>query len=396
MNGLQLGAEYDTTFSSSGTGDSSRDSMASTNITSRTPFDSAYKRQFQRRLLTWYRRSARDLPWRRTSDPYAVWVSEVMLQQTQVATVVPYYQRFLERFPTIASLAAADEQQVLKLWEGLGYYRRARQLHRAAQVIVAHHAGIFPREGDAVRRLPGIGRYTAGAILSIALDAREPILEANTLRLLSRVLAFDGDPHAAAGQERLWAAAAALLPAREAGTFNQALMELGSQICLPREPNCDSCPVAELCLARERGLQDRIPRPKPKPATEAVRETAVVVWRSKRVLLWRRDASSPRWAGLWDFPRFPSEARNGDHSLLWLEEQVAAQTGMRVQAGELVATLKHSVTRFRITLDCYAAKYLSTARKSAPRPETCWTSPAELDRFPLSTTGRKLARLLQA
>src|SRR5687768_10854498 len=191
-----------------------------------------------RKLLAWFDRSARDLPWRRTSDLYAIWISEVMLQQTQVATVIAYFERFLHRFPDVGSLAAADEQQVLRLWEGLGYYRRARQLHAAAKVIVAEHSGRFPLAYDAVRSLPGIGRYTAGAILSIGAGARLPILEANTIRVLSRLTAFRGDPASSAGQKHLWQIAELTLPAKRVGTFNQSLMELGSEICTPKAPTC--------------------------------------------------------------------------------------------------------------------------------------------------------------
>ena len=179
--------------------------------------DAAWLQAFRRRLRAWFALHARDLPWRRTRDPYAIWVSEIMLQQTQAATVVPYFGRFLEALPTIAALAAADQQQVLRLWEGLGYYRRAQQLHEAAQQIVEHCGGRFPRDEATVRRLPGIGRYTAGAILSIAFDARLPILEANTTRLLSRLLAFDREPASPAGQQVLWAMARAVLPRREPG-----------------------------------------------------------------------------------------------------------------------------------------------------------------------------------
>ncbi len=221
-----------------------------------------WKRTFRRRLLAWYRRHARDLPWRRTRDPYAVWVSEIMLQQTQVATVESYFPRFMAALPTIQTLAAAGEDDVLRLWEGLGYYRRARQMHAAARKIVSDFAGEFPRQTDDVRGLPGIGRYTAGAILSIAFDAREPIVEANTLRLLARLLAFREDPLGGSGQRLLWHFAEDLLPQRDSGAFNQALMELGSMVCTPRQPRCEACPVAELCPTRLQGLQEVIPRPR--------------------------------------------------------------------------------------------------------------------------------------
>ena len=208
--------------------------------------DAAWKKSFRRRLLCWYRRAARDLPWRRERNPYRIWISEVMLQQTQVATVRPYFHRFLREFPNIRTLAEADERSVLRLWEGLGYYRRAQQLHEAARIVVEQHDAQFPRDPQTLRSLPGIGRYTVGAVLSIAFDARLPVLEANTVRLLSRLLAYDQNPMRAAGQRLLWTFAEQLLPRQNVGTLNQALMELGSEICTPRTPKCDECPLVGL------------------------------------------------------------------------------------------------------------------------------------------------------
>jgi len=318
-----------------------------------------------------------------------------MLQQTQVAAVTPYFERFLKAFPTIAALARADQQQVLRLWEGLGYYRRAQQVHRAAQQIVAEHGGVFPRDPEAVRRLPGIGRYTAGAILSIAFDARQPIVEANTTRLFSRLVAFRGNPSSASGQRLLWAVAEAVLPRRDVGRFNQALMELGSAVCLRREPRCGECPVASLCRARESAAQGEIPAVNPKPPAEARREAAVVVLRNGRVLL-VRSAEGRRWAGLWDFPRFPvhgQDAKSLRHELI---ENVRRQTGVTVALRDLWTTLKHGVTRFRITLQCYRADYVSGTISSDDSPDTRWVPLAELDHYPLNTTARRLARRLVA
>lgn len=353
----------------------------------------AWKQQFRRRLLAWYRRHARDLEWRRSRDPYRVWISEIMLQQTQVATVADYFPRFIAAFPTVSALAAAGEQQVLRLWEGLGYYRRARQLHRAAAVIVREHGGRFPRDPHAVRRLPGIGRYTAGAILSIAFDAREPIVEANTLRLLSRLLAYRGDPRQTAGQKLLWNLAEDLLPRRESGVFNQALMELGGLICKPRDPACGVCPVRRLCPTHRDGLQQVVPLAKAPPRVEQVREAAVVVRRRGRVLLIERRPGE-RWAGLWDFPRFPIDASFGDGGTA-LADKVADLTGVACRPRELLTTLKHGVTRFRITLECHLADYLRMVPgRIANRPKVAWVSPDALEPYPLSVTGRKLARLI--
>ena len=219
----------------------------------------APRRRLSRRLLDWFARRRRDLPWRRDRDPYRIWVSEVMLQQTQAATVVPYFERFLQAFPTLADLAAADEQQVLRLWEGLGYYRRARDLLRTARLLAASHGGRFPDDPVALEGLPGLGRYTRNAVLSQAFDRRLPILEANSRRVLCRLFGRTGDPSLAPEQRWLWDAAEALLPSRRVGDFNQALMELGALVCTPDAPRCSECPLADDCVARRLGLQDAIP-----------------------------------------------------------------------------------------------------------------------------------------
>src|SRR6478609_967208 len=223
-------------------------------------FLTASQRQtLRRRLLSWYATHKRDLPWRRSRDPYRVWLSEIMLQQTQVATVKDYFERFTRAFPDVESLAAAEESDVLRLWEGLGYYRRARQLHAAAKKVVADFDGKFPDEAEALQQVPGIGRYTAGAIASIAFDRRAPILEANTIRLLSRLVAYRGNPHSQVGQRPLWLVAEEILPQKRVAEFNQALMELGSLICTPNEPKCAECPLATVCAAFAAGLQSEIP-----------------------------------------------------------------------------------------------------------------------------------------
>jgi A/G-specific adenine glycosylase len=352
--------------------------------------------------VAWYGRNARDLLWRRTSDPYAIWVSEIMLQQTQVATVLTYYLRFLAAFPTVGSLAAASEHNVLRHWEGLGYYRRARQMHAAARLIVNEHRGRFPQDVEAVRRLPGIGRYTAGAILSIAFDQRQPILEANTIRLLSRLLAFHGDPASARGQKMLWRAAEELLPKRGSGRFNQALMELGSLVCTPRDPKCDCCPLASLCPTHDGGLHHRIPRPRRQPIAEDVREAAVIVVDRGKVLL-RRCGDGERWAGMWDFPRFAvgkgrKQTAECRHQIT---DGVRELTETSVTCVRHFATLRHGVTRFRITLDCYSATRVIAAnpkkngRDAGDEANLRWVRPRALAEYPLSSTGRKLARLLE-
>ncbi|MCA9232210.1 MAG: A/G-specific adenine glycosylase [Planctomycetales bacterium] len=352
-----------------------------------------WKRRFRQRLLKWYASHRRDLPWRRSKNPYRVWLSEVMLQQTQVETVKPYFQRFVKAFPTVKKLAAADEQQVLRLWEGLGYYRRARQLHAAARQVVAEFGGRFPDDVAALQSLPGIGRYTAGAIASIAFDRRAPILETNTVRLFARLLAYRDDPMKAAGQRMLWQAAEAVLPRKDVAPFNQALMELGSLVCTSAKPGCDRCPVALLCATNELGLQQSIPRAAKKTKFLDVSEAAVVVRKNGKVLM-RQCAPGERWAGLWDFPRFEIESEGPLFVREELISKVRQQTGIEVQPGGLLKTIKHGVTRYRITLDCYEAAYLSGRVSSTRLQPVSWLSPQQLLDLPLSTTGRRIARLI--
>lgn len=355
---------------------------------------SEWTRQLRLRLGRWFDRNARDLPWRRTRDPYAVWVSEIMLQQTQVATVIDYFPRFLAALPTLESLAAAHEQRVLRLWEGLGYYRRARQMHRAAQEIVRRHAGQFPTDLADVLALPGVGRYTAGAVLSIAFDQRQPILEANTLRLISRLLVLREAPRSTAGQAALWSAAEAWLPRRQVGRFNQALMELGATVCTPREPRCPDCPLLTLCPTQRLGLQDQIPLPAKRPPITHVDQAAVVVRRRGRILLVLRGPGQ-RWAGMWDFPRFDLSCGTQAEVRRALRHGVLEQTGVECLPGELLTRIVHGVTRFRITLHVYQAD----APNKAPRSEklameTQWALPRQLKSLGLNVTARKIATLL--
>jgi A/G-specific adenine glycosylase len=363
----------------------------SKNRSSTLPFTPAQKRQLRRKLLAWYAKHARDLPWRRSRDPYHVWISEVMLQQTQVATVRDYFVRFVDAFPNVRRLAAAAERDVLRLWEGLGYYRRARQLHAAAQLIVAQHGARFPQSLDELRKLPGIGRYTAGAIASIAFDQRAPILEANTIRLLSRLIGYRDDPLSAAGQRLLWHVAERLVPRSNVAHFNQALMELGSLVCTPSAPDCDECPLATLCAARAAGLQHDIPPPKPPKKYMDLREAAVIVRKNGRVLM-RQCARGERWAGLWDFPRFELLSEGPLFAREEIISKLREQTGVTCAPRALVKTIKHGVTRFRITLDCYQATFVAGKARSK---SICWTALNDLPSLPLSTTGRKIARQIQ-
>jgi A/G-specific adenine glycosylase len=356
-------------------------------------FSSAERHSLRRRLLAWYRKHARDLPWRHTRDPYCIWISEVMLQQTQVATVREYYARFIAALPTVEYLAGAREQQVLRLWEGMGYYRRARQLHAAAKEIVSHYGGSFPSDVNSLLTLPGIGRYTAGAIASIAFGQRAAILEANTVRLLSRLIAYRDDPTSPAGQRGLWQVAAELLPRNNVAQFNQALMELGALVCKPTEPRCQECPLSMLCAANAAGLQQEIPRPKARVAATELREAAVVIRRNGRVLM-RQCGQRERWAGLWDFPRFQLQAEGPLFAGDEIRQKVLSQTGIECQTALHIKTIKHGVTRFRITLQCYEALYAGGRARSTGGSSVAWVKLADLDALPLSTTGRAITKLL--
>ncbi len=357
---------------------------------------SAWKRDFRRRLNRWFGKNARELPWRATSDPYLVWVSEIMLQQTQVRTVIPYYERFVEQFPRPSLLAEAAEDDVLRRWEGLGYYRRARQMHKAAKQIVALHGGDFPTDFDSVLALPGVGRYTAGAVLSIALDSRLPIVEANTIRLYSRLLEHRGDVALTASQNRFWEFAESILPRKGCGQFNQALMELGAEICKPKAPICESCPVRMQCPTFAQGMQSEIPAPKRKVAFEDRREAALVIWRDNRILV-RRCGDSERWAGLWDFPRFPVAREVGEVTRSQLVNGAKQLMKLRIKPGARILRLRHGVTRYRISLECYEAELVGEEQRTLREDKAIrWLSIDELADTPLNTTGRQLARHISA
>ena len=346
------------------------------------------------RLGDWYAETARELPWRASRDPYRILVSEMMLVQTTVVAVIPFYERFLARFPDVATLAAADEAEVVKAWEGLGYYRRARQLHGAARMIVSEHAGLIPDDPAAVRALPGVGRYIAGAILSFAFDRPEPILEANSERVLARLLAVCDDIKVASTRERLWQAAARLVPPKDAGAFNQGLMDLGALVCTPREPACLVCPVSKLCQARQLGIQDRLPAKASKPLPLAVTEAAVVMLRQGRVLILER-APGGLWERFWEFPTVHLEGANpagrsscadGD-----LRESIKRVTGITSRIGPQVKTITYSVTKHRVKLFVHVAE--ASAGDVTPGPgliDARWARPEELGDYTFSSAGRRL------
>ena len=317
-----------------------------------------------------------------------------MLQQTQVATVIDYYRRFVKRFPTVKKLAAAEQSEVLKLWEGLGYYRRARQLHSAARIVVEKHGGKFPDTFDEVLALPGIGRYTAGAILSISLDQRHPILEGNTVRLFARLMKLQSDPKSSASQKELWQFSESLLPKKRAGDFNQSLMELGSEVCTPKAPHCHSCPIIRFCPTFSSGLQESIPVSSSKIKYENLHEAVVLV--SKRVrggtssYLIRCCGEDERWTGLWDFPRFEITAGEAN-KFEFLSQKIKSLAGLDVSFSASELRIKHAVTRFRITLDVFETSEVGGRLNRKHDSTLRWANAADLERLPMSVTGRKIA-----
>jgi A/G-specific adenine glycosylase len=314
-----------------------------------------------------------------------------MLQQTTVAAVARRFEQFLVAFPNVRALAAADEQAVLKVWEGLGYYSRARNLHRAARKRVAEHGGKLPDDPAVWAGLPGVGRYILGAVLSQAFDRRLPIVEANSKRVLCRLFAQAGDVTSAPVQAWLWEMAEAILPKTNVGDFNQALMELGALVCTPQAPDCPRCPLKAECLARREGIQERIPRKPGRPATVEVREVCVVARHGGRVLLARRPAGG-RWAHMWEFPRAVLEG-NETHEAA--AKKLIAALGLTAQPGPELMTLRYGVTRFRMTMVCLEAAARTKAFRSAYYEEGRWLKPAELAAFPVSSAQRKLAAALQ-
>jgi A/G-specific adenine glycosylase len=314
-----------------------------------------------------------------------------MLQQTQVATVIPFFHRFLKTFPTVQSLAAADEELVLRHWEGLGYYRRARHLHQAARQLVARHDGTMPDDPDVWRTLPGVGRYTLGAILSQAFDRRLPILEANTIRLLCRLFAVRQSPRVSSVVEDLWQRSEKLLPVKRAGDFNQGLMELGALICTPKAPACRQCPLSSRCAARKLGIQASLPV-LPRPASPvAIDEVAIVLRRRRQVLVMQRPAAG-RWANLWEFPH--GEVQAGEALEVAAARVLTDLTGMDAELGPPLATLTHTITKYVITLVCLEGRHKRGALKSTYHQQGRWMDPARLAQLPFSSPQRRLAQLL--
>jgi A/G-specific adenine glycosylase len=347
---------------------------------------------FSLSLLAWFARNARRLPWRGITDPYAVWVSEVMLQQTRVEAVIPYYERWMRRYPTIQALAAADQQEVLSTWEGLGYYSRARNLHQAARIVVSEYSGVLPAQVEKLRQLPGVGRYSAGAIASIAFGSDEPALDGNIRRVLARCFNVTEPAGSSHGERVLWALAASHLPAGRAGEYNQALMDLGATLCTPRQPACSHCPLAGMCQARRLCVQEQRPVRVKKAPTPHYTVTAAVIHDNGTILIGKRPPGGLLGA-MWEFPGGKQQA--GEDLAACLQREVYEELGVQVAVGKHLGVYRHAYTHFRVTLHAFECQLVSNmALKLSEHEAVRWVSPQELSQYPMGRIDRKIAKLL--
>jgi A/G-specific adenine glycosylase len=340
-------------------------------------------RSFASRLAAWQKKHGRrDLPWQRTRDPYRVWLSEIMLQQTQVATVIPYYRRFLTAFPDIRSLAAAPLERVLEVWSGLGYYRRAHLAHRAARTIVDEHRGVFPRDAAAMARLPGIGRSTAAAIGAFAFGARCAILDGNVKRVLARHAGIAGFPGDSEVERALWQRAESLLPESDIETYTQALMDLGATVCLRQSPRCDACPVARDCVARRERRIDELPAPRPRKTLPQRTVSLLLLERQGEVLLEKRPPVGI-WAGLWSLPELARDADVVAHCRARFAAKVALEPPL--------PAIEHGFTHFRLTLHPQPCAVQAWPR-GVEEPGLVWLPLADVAGAALPSPIKKLLR----
>lgn len=363
----------------------------------------ATQKRVSGKLLAWYRKAQRDLPWRRTRDPWAIWVSEIMLQQTQVLTVQGYYARFMKRFPTVEALAGADLQAVLALWAGLGYYRRAKHLYAAAREVVEKHGGVMPATAAALRTLPGVGRYTAAAIASIAYGESVAVLDGNVMRALARLGAINGDISKTITQHLLWQMAESLVPAApDAGDHNQALMELGALICTPQGPRCGSCPVRECCRARAQGVQENLPVKGAKKAVETLRQSVLVVRDGRGAVLVLQRPEGGLWEQLWEFPVLPAVVNSRGK----LADVIHKVLGLALRRVARAGSVEHALTHRHMVYQVYTSVCVeSEPRVRLPRCGNAeatylawrWLSPAELraGAVPLAAVVYKIAAVAE-
>ena len=356
------------------------------------PFPLNTTRVLQRQLLGWYRRHRRSLPWRETDDPYAIWVSEVMLQQTQVATVVPSYMRCRADFPPVGQRADADLRRVLKAWEGLGYYARARNLHRAAGMVCDRHNGTIPDRWELFRALPGVGDYIAAAVLSIAFDQPHAVVDGNVKRVLARIMRIEAPVNDARHHAQFKAAAERLLDRRAAGSFNQALMELGALMCRPRHPDCRHCPLRDLCRALAHSEVDRYPKRRSRRKAPEYRIAVGVVKKNGRLLLTQRREDG-LLGGLWEFPG--GKIKKGESAAAAVVREIKEEVNLSVVVEKRLARVKHAYTHFKIDMDVFICRYAAGRVRLKGPVAFRWVTAAAIERFPLPKANHKFLPALQ-
>jgi A/G-specific adenine glycosylase len=344
------------------------------------------------KILPWYDTHARQLPWRRNPNPYTVWVSEIMLQQTRVETVLPYYNQWMERFPDLPTLAAASQQDVLSIWEGLGYYGRARNLHQAAGIVMTEFGGKLPKEVRELRKLPGIGRNTAGAIASLAYNLSEPVLDGNVRRILTRVFHVQEPVRSPTIEKQLWKLAKSILPDGRTGDYNQALMDLGAIVCTPRNPSCRLCPLEELCLARKFGVEEHLPVVAARPKVPHYTATSAIIQRDNKILITQRPEKG-LLGGLWEFPG--GKLQSGEAMDVCLVREIREKLGVDIVVGDLISIYHHAYTHFRVTMHPF---YCTLADDNQPRvvqlKEIRWVTVAEMQDYPMGKIDRSIAKKL--
>jgi A/G-specific adenine glycosylase len=336
--------------------------------------------EIQKHLLNWYDQYKRDLPWRRTHDPYAIFVSEMMLQQTQIKTVIPYYQRFLAELPDWRALAGAREEKILKLWEGLGYYRRAKNLQAAAKKVIAEFGGHLPQTRNEILKIPGIGPYSAGAVLSIAFQKPEPLVDGNVIRVFSRLFVLRGNLKTGKNHEKVWETARSLIPTERPGDFNQALMELGATVCLSDNPQCLLCPLYQFCEAAQRGIQTDLPETQKKPQNIEVPIAALLIENKRKILVKKRGENEKWLQGLWEFPSAEGKTMEDARQKLEIEYKVTAQK-------KACKEIRHQITNHKIHLSLFTA---SGKNKIKTAGHLMWINPSKLEELPFSSAQGKL------
>jgi len=351
-----------------------------------SPIGATALSRLRRALLRWYRENRRDLPWRRTRDPYAIWLSEAMLQQTRVETVIPYWERFLARFPSVEDLAQAPADEVMQMWAGLGYYSRARNLHAAARQIAAEHGGELPADPEGLRALPGVGRYTAGAVASIAFDLPEPILDGNVIRVLTRLYAIDADVGQPRVREQLWQESARLVRGRSPGDLNQALMELGATLCTPKAPLCPGCPLRRQCRARLAGNPEALPRKRPKAKPRKLAAVAALFERTGKLLAVRRPPEG-LLGGLWELPG--GALQPGETPEEGLARALREGVGLEPKEARACGEVKHVFTHRVLRLHVFRAAAPAGRVRRAGFDAHRWLHRAGLEALPLSALARK-------